>query len=225
MLRNRRSGGVWLGLLVGALLLTLPDVLHPAHPAAATGVVPAFDHIFIVVMENHAYNEIIGNTTAAPYTNSLANRYGLATNYVAVTHPSLPNYLALIGGSTFGITSDCTSCRVNAPNLVADRVEQSGRTWKGYMESMPGTSSACSMVDAYPYVQKHDPFVYFDDIRNVAGECDKVVPYTALAADLASAATTPNYVWITPNMCNDTHDCSINTGDTWLQNNVPAILN
>ncbi|HET7488016.1 MAG TPA: alkaline phosphatase family protein [Acidimicrobiales bacterium] len=207
--------------LLGALAILLTGVVGTAaSPAAAAGV-PAFDHIFTIVMENHSYNEIIGSSSA-PYINSLASQYGLATNYFAVAHPSLPNYLALAGGSTFGVTTDCTTCFQNQPNIAVDRVEASGRTWKGYMESMP---SPCFVGDASPYAQKHDPFIYFDDVRLNATECNKVVPYTSLAGDLASAATTPSYGWITPNLCNDMHDCSIATGDTWLADNVPAILN
>jgi len=192
-----------------------------ASPAPAAGTVPAFNHIFTIVMENHSYGQIIGSGSA-PYINSLAAKYGLATNYFAVAHPSLPNYLALTGGSTFGITSDCTTCFVSAPNIAKDRVEASGRSWKAYMESMP---RPCFVGDSYPYMQKHDPFIYFNDIRTNATECNKVVPYSTLATDLKSAGTTPNYAWITPNMCNDMHDCSVSTGDTWLKNNVPAILN
>jgi acid phosphatase len=190
--------------------------------AAATSSVPAFDHVFTIVMENHAYSQIIGNKGHAPYINQLAAQYGVAANYFAVSHPSLPNYLALSGGSTFGITSDCTTCFVSQPNVAADRIETSGRTWKAYMESMP---SPCFVGDSYPYVQKHDPFIYYDDVRLSPTECNKVVPYTQLATDLASASTTPNYVWITPNMIDDMHDDTIAQGDTWLKNNVPAILN
>ena len=211
-----------LALLLATCLLGVTGVVaeSPA-PVSAAATVPAFDHVFTIVMENHSYNEIIGNS-AAPYINSLASQYGVATNYFAVTHPSLPNYLALTGGSTFGITTDCTTCFVNAPNIAVDRVEASGRTWKGYMESMP---SPCFVGDASPYMQKHDPFIYYDNVRLNTTECNKVVPYTNLAGDLASSSTTPSYVWVTPNMCNDMHDCSIGTGDTWLKNNVPTILN
>src|SRR5207253_1534614 len=127
---------------------------------------------------------------------------------------SLPNYLGLIGGSTFGITTNCTDCFVDAPNLVVDRVEPTGRTWKAYMEDLP---SPCFLGDAYPYAQKHDPFIYFNDIRTNPAECSKIVPFTQFTTDLATASGTPNYVWITPNLCNDTHDCSISQGDAWLQ--------
>jgi phosphatidylinositol-3-phosphatase len=88
--------------------------------------VPAFDHIFVVIMENHSSTQIIGSADA-PYINSLAARYGLAANYMAVAHPSLPNYLALTGGSTFGLTTDCADCFQNAPNIAVDRLVPAGR--------------------------------------------------------------------------------------------------
>src|SRR5437762_1845972 len=92
-----RSSRWWCAVASALLLET-----GISAPALATGTVPAFDHIFVILMENHSYSEIIGNTTAAPYLNQLANQYGVATNYFAVTHPSLPNYVALVGGDTFG---------------------------------------------------------------------------------------------------------------------------
>ena len=193
---------------------------QPVTPARAASV-PAYDHVFVVVMENHGYSSTIGSP-AAPYINSLLPTAALAANYFAVTHPSLPNYLALAGGSPFGITSDCTACWISAAN-IADRLEAGGSTWKGYMESMP---SPCFAGDSYPYAQKHNPFIYFNDIRTNAVRCQShVVPYSRLATDLALAATTPNFAFITPNMCNDTHDCTVGTGDSWLSVQVPSILN
>jgi acid phosphatase len=189
--------------------------------AAGGRSVPRFDHIFTIVMENHNYDEVVGNTSQAPYLNGLVSRYGLATNYSAVSHPSLPNYLALTGGSTFGISDDCTGCFQSRPNIAVDRIEASGRSWKSYQESIP---SPGFVGDAYPYMQKHDPLIYFDDVRNNPAEAAKIVPYANLSSDLASEAATPNYVWITPNMCSDTHDCPISTGDQWLSRAVPAIL-
>ena len=171
-------------------------------------------------MENEESTSVIGNS-AAPYINGLANSYGLATQYYAVSHPSLPNYLALTAGSTFGISSDCTTCWVNSSSL-ADQIEASGRSWKAYMEGMP---SACFVGDAYPYMQKHDPWIYYNDIRTNPARCGAhVVPFSQFAADL-SGGSAPNYVWITPNMCNDMHDCSIATGDSFLSQQVPGILN
>ncbi len=181
---------------------------------------PTYDHVFVIVMENHSYNEIIGSS-AAPYINGLLTSGAVARNYYAVSHPSLPNYLALTGGSTYNITSDCTTCWVSASNL-GDSLEAGGSTWKSYEESMP---SACYVGDSYPYAQKHDPFIYFNDIRTNSSRCQShIVPYSRLATDLGSASTTPNFAFITPNMCNDMHDCSIGTGDSWLKQQVPSIL-
>src|SRR5437868_8450563 len=189
-------------------------------PTPTPAALPAFSHVFTIVMENEESTSITGNS-AAPYINGLANSYGLATQYYAVSHPSLPNYLALTAGSTFGINSDCTTCWVNASN-VADQIEASGRSWKAYMEGMP---SACFVGDAYPYMQKHNPWIYYNDIRTNATRCAAhVVPFSQFGTDL-SGGSVPNYVWITPNMCNDMHDCSIATGDSWLSQQVPGILN
>ncbi len=192
----------------------------PSNTPGASNI----QHVFVVVMENHSYQEV-WNTSSSPYITSLGNAYARATNYHASIHPSLPNYLQLYGGSNYGITTDCnpsTSCHVNAVNL-ADNLEAKGLTWKGYMESMP---SPCYLTTSGNYAPKHNPFVYFDDIRNNSSRCTShVVPYTALASDLGSAATTPNFAFITPNLCNDMHDCSVGTGDNWLKSNLPAILN
>ncbi len=213
--------------LASAPAAPAPGVTHPTPvptprpvPPPAGGL-PSFSHVFVIVMENREYGSVIGNA-GAPYINSLAQNYGLATNYYGVSHPSLPNYLAITAGSTFGIASDCTTCFVSATN-IADQVERSGRSWKAYMEGMP---SPCYRGAFYGgYAQKHDPFVYFTDIRNNAGRCAAhVVPFTQFGADLNGGAV-PNFVWITPSLCNDMHDCSTSQGDAWLRSVVPGILN
>jgi phosphatidylinositol-3-phosphatase len=192
---------------------------QPALPPASAGAVPALSHVFVIVMENHEYGSIIGSG-AAPYINSLANSYGLAMNYYGASHPSLPNYLALTAGSTFGIASDCTTCYVNATN-IADQVEASGRSWRAYMEDMP---SPCFMGGwSGNYAMKHDPFMYYTDIRNNAARCAAhVVPFSRFWGDMSSGQV-PNFVWITPNLCNDMHDCGVATGDAWLRSVVPTI--
>ena len=219
----RSSRGLARAVLATMLLLVVAGVTASTIlQARAATPVPPFDHIFVVLEENHDYADIIGNAQA-PYINGLASQNGLALQYSAVSHPSLPNYLALSGGSTFGITTDCgpLSCPVNAPN-IADQIEGAGKTWKAYMDAMP---SACATADSGTYGVRHDPFLYYNDIRTDAARCSShVVPYPNLATDLASASTTPNYVWITPDVCNDMHDCAISVGDTWLQNNLPAIF-
>jgi phosphatidylinositol-3-phosphatase len=105
---------------------------------------------------------------------------------------------------------------------MVDRITASGRTWKGYMEDAP---RSCPTANSGFYYTKHDPFVYYNNVRTSAARCANVVPYTSLAADLLATSTTPNYAFITPNQCNDMHDCSIATGDNWLRQNVPQILN
>lgn len=176
----------------------------------------------VIAMENKEYEQIIGSPDA-PYLNRLARRKVLLTQEYAITHPSLPNYLAITGGSTFGITSDCTDCNVKGRNLV-DQLEADGISWKAYMESMPspcykGSSAGTSPND---YAKKHDPFMYFNDVRNDAARCKKIVPFTQFHGDLKRGL--PRFAWITPNECNDMHSCPIATGDAWLKAWVPKII-
>ncbi len=183
-------------------------------------------HIFVIMEENQPANVIIGNSANAPYINSLIDKYSVATNYFSVTHPSLPNYLAITSGSTAGLNYDCNppsaGCMQNVTN-IADRIEASGRSWKEYAESMP---SPCYMYNYGDYATKHNPFVYYSDIADNKPRCDShVVPFTQLSSDLTSVKTTPNYAFITPNLCNDMHNCSVEVGDYWLSKYVPMILN
>ena len=199
----------------------VPVLLAGGSVGGAVSSVPDFDHIFVIAMENHSYGNVMGSSQA-PYLNSLAAGGALLTNDYGVAHPSLPNYLAWTGGSTFGVTQDCVSCYVGAvPNIASDRIEPSGRSWKAYMESMP---SSCDLSETSLYAVRHNPFLYYDDIRTNAAECARDVPYSQLSGDLASVATTPSFGWISPNLCDDMHDCSVAAGDSWLQANVPVIL-
>lgn len=167
-------------------------------------------------MENKPFNSIINNSQA-PFINSLILKGSLLTNYHAITNPSLPNYLALIGGSTFNITSDCTNCFINQSNLV-DSLENKNLTWKGYLESMP---KSCFLGNSYPYAQKHNPFIYFDDIRKNDVRYNNIVPLSNLDSDLKTYL--PNFILIIPNLCNDMHDCSISEGDKFLAQLIPKI--
>jgi acid phosphatase len=179
---------------------------------------PDFAHIIVIVMENKNYADVIGNP-AAPYINGLATQFALATNYTAVAHPSLPNYMALTGGHTF-FEGNCDTCTVRAPG-IADQIEQSGRTWKAYMEGMP---SPCLTRDTGRYAARHNPFIHYTDlVRNPRRCAAHVVPLTELETDLATAHL-PNFLWITPDLCSDMHDCDIATGDMWLAKLVPGFL-
>jgi hypothetical protein len=173
----------------------------------------------VIVMENREFSEVIGNR-AAPYVNRLARTGALARNYFAISHPSLPNYLALTGGQTFGITSDCTDCVARGPNL-ADQLGGAGHSWRAYMEGLP--KPCFKGASAGGYAKKHDPFLYYPSIANSATRCSRVVPLSALARDLA-ARRLPDFVWITPNLCDDGHDCSLSTADHFLSRLVPSLL-
>lgn len=211
--------GILAAFAFGALRVTATSATHLPATAASARPVPAFKHIFVIVMENKDYSRIIGSDQA-PYMSALAQQHGVASNSYGIRHPSLPNYLAITGGDTFGITSNCTDCFVNQPNLV-DQLEASGKSWKAYMESMP---SPCFVGDAVPlYKQKHNPFIYYDNIRTNPARCNKIVPFTQFTADIKANAL-PDFVWITPNMCSDMHDCPVSAGDIWLKTWVPQIL-
>lgn len=213
-----------MGALAATVLLVTIGFTSPVgtdqEGGLATGWLPSFTHIFIVVMENQEFNDVLGNTRA-PYVNALAQQYGLAREFYAVTHPSLPNYLALLGGDTFGVTEDCSRCFQSASSLV-DQIEASGRTWKAYFESMPNACYTGDSPDGL-YAQKHNPFIYFDVIRQNPDPCGRIVPLQELTSDLA-LNNLPNLVWIGPNLQSSTHDASISVGDRWLAELLPNIL-
>ena len=241
MSRKRRSlvafagGFTALGLFMAGCASAAPVASHPPSssgsassrpansPAAVVRTPGGIDHVVIIVEENKPASTILGNA-AAPYINKLAAENALATNYQAVTHPSLPNYLALTSGTTAGITNDCSpgaSCTARVTS-VADSIGKSGRTWKMYAEGMP---APCTPGNAYPYAVKHNPFMYYPGVTGNHASCAAHdVPLTQLGEDLKTAGTLPNYVFISPNLCNDMHDCPVATGDTWLAHHVPAIL-
>ena len=175
------------------------------------GRIPVFDHIIMIMFENWDYGQIIGNQSA-PTFNQLAAQNVLLANYYAVAHPSLPNYIALMGGDTFGITSDCTDCFISQRSLP-DLIEANGRTWKTYQEDIP---NPCFVGNSGSYVQKHNPFIYFDSIRNNSDRCKStIVSLDALDKDL-SANQLPDFMFIMPNICNSAHSCAVSVADKWI---------
>jgi phospholipase C len=278
-----------------AMLLSLLFVLT-VSPAGATPLQQSngggqYQHIFYIMMENHAADEIFGNTADAPYINQLAAQYSIALNYYGVTHPSSPNYLAAISGSFQGIWDDCKAGQTVtcAPEefgpdsgytegkelltpaeiasatatphwfsgkTIVDQLEDHGLSWKAYMQSMPyagytGEYYPILQVNGQPtvvklYAQKHNPFMYFSDIRDSSERMNKIVPLTQLAEDLNSN-NVPNFVWISPDQCHDMHGISaasarlindpgcatpasgldhsvIQQGDTFLSTLIPEIM-
>ena len=192
----------------------------------ASGTLPPVtrvSHIVVVMLENKECGEIVGNP-AARYTNGLAQRFALALNSHAIRHPSEPNYLALTGGSTFGHRADCRSCLVRAPNLV-DELEHAGISWKAYMGGLPAPCSTVGSAGPAPdeYVREIDPFLLYVDVLTNPGRCSHVVPLSELKSDLAKG-TLPRFVWVTPNLCQSAHSCSIRTGDKFLSQLLPPLL-
>jgi phosphatidylinositol-3-phosphatase len=199
--------------------LALCVLVVATHARAARPRVPVFRHVLVVVLENKERAEIVGNP-AAPTFNALARRYATLSNYDAVAHPSLPNYLALVSGSTHGIHSDCTSCVVHAPSL-ADTLERAGLTWKTYAQGLPYPGFDGAWNGAY--AKKHDPFLYFSDVASSARRRANIVPLRRLRGD-AVAGRLPSFALVVPDQCHDMHSCPIATGDRWLRENVVPLL-
>ena len=184
-----------------------PPTTGPSLPA--TQGPPALPHVFVIVMENRSYAQAM----TMPYVSALAAQYAVATNYHAITHPSLPNYLALTGGSTFGIRDD--GYHRLAPGGLGAQLTERRIAWRAYMEGMTG---GC-LESTDRYAVKHNPFAYFG-----SGCPANVVALTAQTLDADLAGTTPNFVWITPDLCHDGHDCGDREADGYLAGQVPKIL-
>jgi hypothetical protein len=174
------------------------------------GVLPHFTHVFVIMLENRGYEQIIGNAHA-PFLNHLATTTGLATEYTGVAHPSQPNYLAAISGSTFGVHDD-NDVTLQARNLV-DQLEEHGKTWKAYMQSISQCASPLeSFCGSDRYARKHNPFVSFADIQSNPSRMKQIVDASALATDLSSGQVA-NFVWISPDQCHDMHGLALPSSD------------
>ena len=223
----RRLLGV---LVIAALAVAVVAVAAGAGSSGGSGDEPAklghvarssSSHVVVIVMENKEETEVLG-TKDAPFLTRLARRYASVPRSYGVRHPSLPNYIALTSGSTHGITDDCEDCHIDARNIV-DQLEAKHISWKAYMEGMPRRCFTEPSASSGEYRRKHNPFVYYDDITRNPARCRKVVPFTDLAGDLRRDRL-PTFAWITPDMCNDTHDCNVRTGDRFLAGVVPGLL-
>ncbi|MGH2902535.1 MAG: alkaline phosphatase family protein [Solirubrobacteraceae bacterium] len=191
--------------------LSLPR--SPAQMSRSAG-----SHFVLIVLENRELGEVIG-AGSMPYVNGLARRGVLASDYHAITHPSLPNYIALLAGDPLGIESDCTECQAHGATLV-DQLERAHVGWRAYMEDMP--RPCYRGASAGGYAKKHDPFMYFSQISG-SSACRRVVPLTMLAGDLRENAL-PAFAWITPNLCDDGHDCANASVNRFLARLVPYLL-
>src|SRR5947199_8627960 len=210
--------------LVVLVALACHEAPTPAGPGGGgggggtPGPIPAVGHMVIVVEENSDYSDVIGNA-AMPYLNGLAQQYALATQYYAHTHPSRGNYFELATGQI--LTNDDGSSTIeNVDNIVRELVA-AGKTWKSYAEDLP--SDGYTGGDVGNYARKHNVFALLSDVANDPVQSNNLVPFTQFATDLANNAL-PNYSFIVPNLCNDAHDCSLGTADTWLQANIDPLI-
>src|SRR6266568_7518318 len=222
------------GIFFSTQILTEKNIVHVStgpHTAALPTNSP-FDYILIIVMENKNFSQINGSPSA-PYLNQLAINYSLATKYTACDHPSLPNYMCLTGGYDYfgnncGPAGSCTTSN----SSIVDRVESAGLSWRAYMEDMP---FPCYKSASGNYTFLTDPFLFYNSIGSNSTRCathvvpansgGKGLPDDILVNALGSATTASNYMWLTPNLCNNMHNCSISQGDNYLSKLVPLILN
>jgi len=180
----------------------------------AGGTMPQFGHVVIVLGENTGYS-VSFSSANMPYLTSLANKYGLATKYWADTHPSIGNYEALTAGQIF--TNDDGQTPSSMPlssDNIALELQQAGKTWKDYVETWNG----CSAVNSGNYIVRHDPLQYFTNINRA-----NIVCFSQFATDLANHAL-PNLSWLSPNGCDDAHDCPLSTFDGWLRTVITPLL-
>jgi hypothetical protein len=197
-----------------------------------------YQHVFVIMMENTGYQALVGNPNA-PWINQAIAKYGVATNYYGVTHPSQPNYIAATSGAKNGVNDD-NDITVDVPNIV-DQLESHGKTWKGYMQSysLCNGNPLAHACGNQLYERKHNPFITYKDVQTNPSRVANIVDFSQFASDLANN-TVPDYSWISPDQCNDMHgraatpadpcDFSqvqslIRTGDTFLANTVSAIQN
>lgn len=205
----------------GSLPPSSSTVARPASTTTAPGAatLSSLSHVFVVVMENLGAPEAL----ATPPIAALARRYEYTAAWYATSHPSLPNYLAVASGATWGVTSDCTSCFQSGDNLAA-QLARAGVSWGAYFEDMP---VPCFLGPESPdggYAQKHDPFAYFSNVRSDPQLCAHLQPFTALPPLLSGqSGAVPRLVWVTPNLCDSGHDCSPSVAAAWLTRFVAEV--
>jgi hypothetical protein len=185
--------------------------------SGSSSAIPASSHVFVVVEENHSYSSVIGSASM-PYLNSLANKYGLSTQYYANTHPSIGNYFMMTAGQI--VTTNDSMCSTVTQDNIVRHLLSAGKTWKAYAESLP--SAGYTGCGVYPYVKRHNPLAYFSDVAN-SSEKYNLVPFTKFATDRANN-TLPNFSFIVPNLLHDAHDGSLSTADSWLKTNIAPLI-
>jgi acid phosphatase len=186
--------------------------------------------VFLVVLENHSFSEVIGNP-AMPYLNALAAAHSLAGNYFANAHHSIADYFMLTTGQVE--STDNNFSGTVADDNVVRAISGAGKSWKAYMESLPAVGYTGN--DVYPYLKHHNPFSYLTDVLNASTQAANIVPLAQLSLDLSSG-TAPAFAFIVPNVENDAHDCpgggsncsdpeKLAAADNWLRTNIDPVIN
>ena len=182
--------------------------------------IPTFRHVYLLMMENKEYSRIVGNPSA-PFLSDLIARSALSTNDHAIMHPSQPNYIALVAGSTSGVRDDGKH-DLDAPNLF-DQIEAAGRSWAVFAQNVPagcfrGTDATDGPDGPGKYVRKHNPAISFRSISGDPARCAGITDFSHFDP------TAADFEMVIPNLCNDMHDCSVATGDSWLKEHVKPLL-
>jgi phosphatidylinositol-3-phosphatase len=202
---------------------TRPTVDKPCGVASSADAPAKYQHVIWILMENKSFNQVIGSSEA-PYINKLADQCGLATNYQAISHPSLPNYVALTSGGLQGVTDDANPSAhpLNVPSIFS----QLGGDWRGLDESM---KTNCEQKNDGNYAVRHNPAAYYTNISDICADKDIPLPASgSLTGDLSA-----KFTFVTPDVCDDMHSvCStsvngseLQTGDKFLSNFVPKLIN
>jgi hypothetical protein len=222
-----RSPTLVLGLvlLVGVFGLSCaPPGQGGTSPCANKPVPVRYRHVVWIWMENKTYSEVIGSSSA-PYLTWLARQCAAATSEATVGSPSLPNYIGATTGQTFGITDDASP---SAHPITADNIFRQVRAQNGsarsYQEAMP---SKCALTSSGQYAVRHNPAAYFSASADRTACLRDDVPMGSTTSGAFVQAikddTLPTLAFVTPNLCNDTHDCPVAVGDSWLASWVPKI--
>ncbi|KAJ2955915.1 hypothetical protein NQZ79_g8154 [Umbelopsis isabellina] len=216
-----------IAICLATTALTIAAPTSNSHTSSHKNqVVPGkyFDHFMVVLLENENYDDVV----ADPYLGNLAKAHkgNLLTDYYALTHPSQPNYIGIIGGSLFGFDDDDPK-DIDEKSIV-DILEPKGLTWREYAEDYtPGPGGACntstSLGDGI-YMRKHNPFISYTTVANNITRCQNVVPATQLYKDIADG-NLPQFSFYTPNMNNDGHDTNLTTASKWVQSFVEPLMN
>src|SRR3989442_11507256 len=223
---DSRSYHAFVAISASALLvlsaLVVSGIVPFSTPGNSAGAGPIsssasgnFDQLVVVLMENQNFYDVYGHAT---YMTQLADTYALSEGWSSITNPSQPNYIAILGGSTFGVSGDGNHPNLNHPTMV-DIMENTGKSWKAFAEDASG--SGCSINP--PRGEDHYPFLSYTTVTGNSARCANLLPGSHTEVISAFNSGT-NFIWLTPNDCNNMHSCSVATGDAWIQSWVPNLL-